>query len=105
MKRIIIIAALVCGSAHAAFYTGNDLWERLNGTEAQKLIALGYIGGVADSLDSRIVCMPSVSLGQTRDVVKQYLENNPSVRHFSADSLIQNVLSSMWPCAKKGSTL
>jgi hypothetical protein len=105
MKRIIIIAALVCGSAHAAFYTGNDLWERLNGTEVQKLIALGYIGGVADSLDSRIVCMPSVSLGQTRDVVKQYLENNPSVRHYSADSLIQNILSSMWPCARKGSTL
>ena len=31
-----IIAALVCGSAHAEFYTGNDLLERMNGTDIQE---------------------------------------------------------------------
>lgn len=105
MKKIIIIAALACGTAHAEFYTGNDLLERMNGTESQKLIALGYVGGVSDSLNNRMICMPSATLGQTRDIVKQYLENNPSLRHYSADSLIQSALAPIWPCAKKGSTL
>jgi hypothetical protein len=105
MKKLLILTAFTCGMAHAEFYTGNDLLERLNGTDVQRNIALGYVGGVADALNNRIICMPSATLGQTRDIVKQYLENNPSIRHYSADSLIQSVLSSTWPCAKKGSTL
>jgi hypothetical protein len=105
MKKLIVLTMLAAGAAHAEFYTGNDLLERMNGTEVQKLIALGYVGGVADAMNNRVICMPSATLGQTRDIVKQYLENNPSIRHYSADSLIQSVLSSMWPCAKKGGTL
>ena len=105
MKRIIILAALACGAAHAEFYSGNDLWERLNGTEGQKYLALGYVAGVSDALNNRVICMPSATMGQTRDIVKQYLENNPSLRHYSADSLIYNALAPVWPCSKKGSTL
>ena len=105
MKKLFLLLAFVSASASAEFYTGNDLWERLNGTEVQRHFALGYVAGVADSLNNRIICMPSATLGQTRDIVKQYLENNPSIRHYSADSLIQSVLSSMWPCQKRGSTL
>jgi hypothetical protein len=37
-------------------------------------------------------------------VVKQYLELNPERRHYSADSLVVNALSQVWPCANRGGT-
>lgn len=108
MKAIktFIAALAVCGSAHAEFYSGNDLLDRLNGNEYQKLLGMGYIAGVSDALQRLVICVPeSVTLGQIRDMIKSHLETNVANRHYSADSLISNHLIKVWPCAKKGGVL
>jgi hypothetical protein len=105
MKRLLIIAALMCSSAHAQpssiLYTGQDLYTRLTNDRA---LVLGYIAGVADSQAGVTICIPpgQVSLGQMVDMVKQTLERVPSERHMAADIYVQATLSNRWPCAKRG---
>jgi hypothetical protein len=107
MKRIIIIAALVCGSAHAEFMDGNKLLADMqNPQETWRMFAMGYIAGVADAGRGTYNCPPAnVLLGQANDAVRQHLEANPTMRHYSADIIINYVLGKAWPCAKKGSAL
>ena len=33
------------------------------------------------------------------------LEENPSLRHFTADLIVSRVLGRAWPCPKKGNAL
>lgn len=103
MKKLIIVAALVCTSAHAEFRDGNKLLSEMNGAFGDKMLAMGYIAGTIDALNSITICAPqNLTLGQATDMVRQYLEVNPGVRHFSADAIINRVMSTAWPCAKKG---
>lgn len=107
MKRIIIMAALICGSAHAEFMDGNKLLTDMQSPqETWRMFAMGYIAGVADASRGTQNCPPAnVLLGQANDAVRQHLEANPTTRHYSADIIINYVLSKAWPCAKKGTTL
>jgi hypothetical protein len=106
MKKLLIIAALLCGGAQAqpssTLYSGQDLYNRLNN---DRLSAMGYIAGVADSQSGVTICIPpgQVMLGQMADMVKQTLERIPSERHLSADIFVQATLEKRWPCAKRGS--
>lgn len=103
MKRALILLAFV-GSAHAEFWDGNTLHSRLNGTQVERGIALGYVMGVYDSLVNVIHCSPNnVTAGQAVDMVKNFLEATPGVRHHSADSLVSHVLKTAWPCKSSGS--
>lgn len=103
MKHTLTALALVASTAHAEFMDGNKLLADMNGSQMKQMHAIGYVIGVTDALTSVTVCMPrNVTSGQAHDMVKQYLEDNPGVRHFSADSLVNRVLSNVWPC-KKGS--
>lgn len=105
MKSLFIIAALLCGSAQAQqnsiLYTGQEL---LNRFANDRLSALAYIAGVADSQSGVTICIPpgQITLGQMADMVKQTLERIPSERHMSADIYVQVTLEKRWPCAKKG---
>jgi hypothetical protein len=105
MKKLLIVAALLCTGAHAQpssiLYTGQDLYTRLTNDRA---LALGYIAGVADSQAGVAICIPpnTVTLGQMADMVKQTLERVPSERHMAADIYVQATLSNRWPCAKRG---
>jgi len=105
MKKLLIIAAMVCSSAHAQqssiLYTGQDLYTRMTNDRA---LYLGYIAGVADSQSGITVCIPpnTVTLGQMGDMVRQSLERVPSERHLAADVYVQVTLSNRWPCAKRG---
>lgn len=104
MRKLLLIAVLACTSAHAEFRDGNKLLAEMNGTFGDKMLAMGYIAGTVDSLNNITICAPyNLTLGQATDMVRQYLENNPGVRHFSADAIVNRVMSSAWPCAKKGS--
>lgn len=39
-------------------------------------------------------------------MTKQYLEEYPALRHFTADMIVGRVLGRVWPCEKKkGNTL
>ena len=106
--RLFLILSLVAGSAQAGtFWDGNKLHGKLNGNTIEQMQALGYIMGVADALDTATICAPNnVTAGQINDMMKNYLENYPAVRHLAADSLISVVIGRMWPCdKKKGNTL
>jgi len=102
-KAIYVLAMLASVSAHAEFRTGNKLLEQMNGTPMEKMLSLGYVMGVSDTLQGATVCPPeTLTAGQASDMVKKYLEDNPSVRHLAGDAIVNRVLSSVWPCAKRG---
>ena len=102
--RAVVLAALVMTTAAQAgtFWDGNTLYNKLNGSTMEQMQALGYIMGAADALDTATICAPlNVTAGQINDMMKNYLENYPAVRHLPADSIINVVLGRMWPCEKK----
>ena len=103
MRSAVLALCFVAAGAHAEFKDGNKLLSEMNGSQFQQMSALGYVVGVADALDGVTVCSPnSVTAGQIHDMVKQFLENNPGLRHFTGDAIVNRVLSKAWPC-KKGS--
>lgn len=103
MKKAIIIAALMCGTAHAEFRDGNKLYSQMTGTTTDEIAAIGYIMGVSDAVQNVVHCAPpTVSAGQVYDMVKQHLQSNPATRHFTGDTIIAYVLGKAWPCPKKG---
>lgn len=106
MKHTLLLAGLLlCTGAQAqqssTLYTGQELYNKLG---SDRLSALAYIAGVADSQSGVTICIPPgrVTLGQMADMVKQALERAPSERHLSADIYVEAVLGARWPCAKKG---
>ena len=103
--KLPILALFFCASAHAEFYSGNDLLSRLNGdTYAERGAAIGYIMGVSDALLGSVHCAPvDATSGQIRDMVRNYLTNVPAERHRAADILVARVLKSTWPCANNNS--
>ena len=102
MKKLILLS-MFCASAHAQsiLYSGQELYNKLTN---DRLSAMGYIAGVADSQSGLTICIPPnmVTLGQMSDMVKQMLERNPSERHLSADIFVQAALEQRFPCKKKG---
>jgi hypothetical protein len=110
MKKLIAIAALVCGTAHAEYFTGNDIqrWSEETTNNISWGMMYGYIAGVADTGQAAVFCIPqNVRLQQIVDLVKNHVAGNPATRHLSADNIIIYVLKQTWPCAekKKGTSL
>lgn len=103
MKRSFCLLVALCGTAHAEFYTGNDLWHRINGeTLAERNAAIGYIMGVTDATLHALHCAPSdATSGQIRDMVRNYLVSVPQERHHTADSIVVRVLKATWPCPER----
>lgn len=103
IKKTILIAGLLCGTAHAEFFTGNDLLAKMNSNSPyDNSMALGYVTGVFDTTLGIDHCTGErVTTGQARDVVRNYLEANPSVRQYSADMHTRIALGRAWPCPKK----
>lgn len=105
----LALLAALAGTAHAEFFDGNRLLNRLQGEErrdaADFLQGLGYVTGVSDALRGVVHCPPdNITAGQISDMVKQYLVNNPEVRHQTGDRIVGFVLKRAWPCAeRKGS--
>ena len=105
MKRLLILAIIICGSAHADFKTGNDLLSDLDSPVAYtEGTAMGYIKGVIDAYGGVFLCPPAtLTGGQAVAMVRQYLERNPEQRHEGASMLIYRAMKH-WPC-KKGNSL
>ena len=103
IKKTILIVGLLCGIAHAEFFTGNDLLTRMNSSDAyDRTLALGYVMGVFDAQRGADHCPPeNVTSGQIRDMVKNHLEATPATRQFTADVQVRYVLNKAWPCPKK----
>lgn len=110
MRRVIKFAVAVMISipmiANAAFISGNQLFQRINGDGYDKTFAIGFITGVHDAYEDDTICTGQhVTAGQLRDVVKKYLEDNPASRDIAAVVLVLVALGSAFPCNKKGKRL
>ncbi len=105
MKSLLLCAALAAGPAHAYFKDGNRLLADLNNNSESQIypaIGVGYIIGVADALQGITYCPPdNITAGQLRDMVKNYLDNTPAVRHLPANQIISHIFRSLWPCAER----
>lgn len=101
MKQTITTIALLCATtAHAEFISGNELLSNMTGDSNAKLFAFGYVAGVYDTTTTVVHCAPaSVTLRQVNDTVRKGLEAVPELRNKSADSLINLILKTVWPCA------
>lgn len=103
MKPLILTLALACGSAHAVFKDGNKLLSDFNGnpgTQVTPAIGLGYVMGVIDAYNGVTFCLPeNITAGQARDMIRNYLDNTPSIRHFPASEIISHAFKTSWPCA------
>ena len=70
--------------------------------------AMYYVAGVLDALmlaandaGNAPVCIPATStLAQARDVVCNYLRDNPAKRHYNTASSVWSAQSQAWPCKK-----
>jgi hypothetical protein len=79
--------------------------------QGEALLCTGYIGGVVDgfrvyppgdnckSVAASFYCVPeSVTQGQIKDVIVDYLKNHPATRHDPSLGLIVSALKAAWPC-------
>lgn len=89
--------------AQQGFCTGYILGalEGIKWGVSMPLIQIGQETNEADSNGNVLLgyCMPGeATLGQQRDVVVQFLLQNPSTRHGSARTIIQNAFKAAFPC-------
>ncbi len=79
MRKLLASLLFIPCMASAEFMTGNNLHGKMNGDFGDKMLALGFIQGVFDVYVSVTFCSPSnVTVGQVSDMVRSYLDNNPS---------------------------
>lgn len=107
MRKALILALMLAGTAHAEFNDGNQLLSKLKDSSYfNQGYAMGYIAGVADMGMGVIHCgPPNITAGQLNDMVRNYLENTPADRHLTGDTIVNKVLKAMWPCARRGSSM
>ena len=108
MRKLIVALLFVPAMAHAEFWTGNKLYEKLNSTEViERTQSLGYIMGVYDVGVHALFCPGNetqITAGQIRDMVFNWLANSPHRRHESAEKLVIDVFKQIWPCRNRGGT-
>ena len=104
MKKLIAAVALCATTmAHGSYLDGNKLYGYLmSSSDLENTHAWGYIAGISDAYNGGSHCIPAgVSVGQLRDIVKNFLANTPEVRHRPADLIVYAVLKNTYPCAEK----
>lgn len=111
-----VSASSVVGPAWAGeqWIDGNQLLEWCEKAEVPDPLAdplfgacAGYVAGVVDTVErikllglfKNWSCIPDqVTLGQLAGVTGKYLKDNPAERHFPADVLVMDAVSSAYPC-------
>lgn len=103
MRKLLITLLFAPTMAHAEFMTGNTLYRDMQSDVMDQMMALGYVLGAADAVINVTVCPPAgVKAGQVYDIIKNFLEANPSIRHYSADVIVKTRLEAVWPCKDQG---
>lgn len=108
MKKWLMVMLMLPAIVRAEFYTGNDLYTRLNDTNSvvNQMVALGYVIGVYD-VGVRVIFCPGresgITAGQINDMVRNWLYANPQRRHESAEKLVLDIFKQTWPCANRNS--
>ena len=103
MKKLFCLIALTALPVRAEFYSGNEILQRMQSESlVEQVIAIGFVGGVADAFDMIMFCPPTgATVGQARDIARRYLLLNPAKRHRAAAGLVVDALMEAWPCEKK----
>jgi hypothetical protein len=102
MKKLLASLLFVPCMASAEFMSGNNLYSKMNGDFGDKMLALGFVQGVFDVYVNVTICPPNnITVGQVSDMVRGYFDNNPSIRHKTAESLINQALKQAWPCSSQ----
>lgn len=105
MKKLLAALLFVPAMAHAEFWSGNDLYNKLGSNEyMDKTQGIGYIMGVYDVAIHVYFCPRTeqgITVGQIRDMVFNYLYQNPSRRNELAEKLVLEVFRQTWPCANR----
>ena len=107
MKKWLICLMFVPAMARAEFWTGNDLYNRIISSEVtERIQAMGYVMGVYDVAVHAIFCPPgsetNITVGQIRDMARNWLANNPHRRNESAEKLVIEAFKQAWPCRNRG---
>lgn len=105
LRLTFIFSVLFSSPAWAEFKNGNDLHrDCAHKDDYIEGVCLGYVIAIADVLASNPLygfsaCIPSnATAGQLMDVVRQWLNNNPQERHYTANSIVALALSDAFPC-------
>ena len=107
MKKLLLVlcVALHTTTARAEFETGNTLYTKMQDqSNGERMYVMGYVTGVFDAHQHISHCLPSnvnVTIGQVTDIARMYLQNNPSIRHKTADVLLRDAFRAIWPCANR----
>ena len=108
MSKRKLLAALLAGllatGAQAEFETGNTLLSKLDSTSiVDRMFGTGFVVGVFDVYQHVEICTNNapVTVGQVTDMARNYLANNPALRHYTAESLIVEAFKQVWPCAQR----
>ena len=113
MKQFLLLtflAAMVSPAWASNFENGNSLHNFCQEGDGsfQKIVCVAYIVGVVDAvggarngIDGLVFCPPKdITRMQTTEIVKKWLNDNPSNRNFVASFLVAAALSEAWPCPK-----
>ena len=106
LKCLALVVALAAATpAHATigFENGNDLLNSCLGNSQGQGLAFcyGYIEGILDTMPTYQSgqCPPNnIIAQQARDVVINFLQANPAIRHASAESLVAYAIKTAWGC-------
>lgn len=105
MKKFSLILAFLSASAFAQSKTdGNQLLSDLKDeSNFRNGFGNGYVTAIADSLDD--FCPPKgVTNGQLYDIVKNFIEQNPAIRHYHRLYIAQHALKTTYPCKQDPAT-
>lgn len=108
LRKTLAALLMVPSMAMAEFESGNTLLNQMQSSGvAEQMHALGYVKGVIDVYMNVTICPPNNGVGitgaQVRDMIKNYLENNPAIRHKTAESIINDAFKKLWPCPTRRS--
>ena len=105
MKKLLAALLFVPLMAQAEFWSGNDLYNKLSSNEfMERTQGIGYIMGVYDVAVHVHFCPASeksITVGQLRDMMFNWLQQNPARRHELAEKLVLDVFRQTWPCANR----
>ena len=94
-----------------AFISGNHLYTDCTSASGTFNMGLCYgaiieVADMANGLKAINVCMPkNATVQEVVDTAKKFLTDNPSVRHFSAYTIVIGALSNALPCASPAASL
>jgi hypothetical protein len=110
-RWIVLLAAFSSASpVQAGFYTADELVKMcLSDSKLDYVLCVGYIDGTIDTFElSRTAiklprCVPSESKArEIKDVVVNFLSQNPEQRNYDAADMIIAAIGSHWQCKWEG---